>query len=122
MPIWKRLVPLRAKLWARGKATKLLGLPWNPHGVPISLMRRIPQGSPITLIDVGASKGDFTASMEEYCGIRKALLIEPLPERIAQCRARFVADRFTFVGAAATDHEGILEMDVLNWDYSSSIL
>jgi FkbM family methyltransferase len=49
-------------------------------------------------------------------------LIEPQPDRIESMKARFPADRFSFAWAAVSSEESSIEMDILNWDYSSSIL
>lgn len=122
MPLWKRLIPLQAKLWGRGKATAILGIPWNRYGISIPLAAHIPPGSPITLIDVGASQGHFTRSLDRYCGVRGTLLIEPQPQRAKECQAAFPRPGFTCICAAASDRSGFIEMEVLNWDYSSSIL
>jgi FkbM family methyltransferase len=76
----------------------------------------------ITLIDVGASTGAFTISMDRYCGVRKALLIEPQPKRVEDMKARLAGSRFSFACAAVSSEERPIGMEVLNWDYSSSIL
>lgn len=111
-----------AKRWVKEKGTKLLNVPWNRFNVPVSLMAYLERGQPINLIDVGASQGEFTSSIENYCGIRKAMLIEPQTERVEELRARFSDPRFTFICAAAAAQSGTVDMEVLNWDYSSSLL
>jgi FkbM family methyltransferase len=118
----KRLLPLGAKLWAKEKATGLMSVPWNRFGLPTPLANRLPRDSEIVIIDVGASRGDFTSIIDKWCGIRKALLIEPQPARVNELRKRFYGPRFSFEQAAAASTHGRLEMEILNWDYSSSIL
>lgn len=85
-------------------------------------MRFLKSDSPVNLVDIGASAGEFTASVEEYCGIRRALLVEPQPKRVAELKKRFAESRFNVCGCALADKDGSTEMEILNWDYSSSIL
>ena len=117
----KRIVPSGAKQWAKGKLSNTLGIPWNPHGVPVPLMRYLPDTRPIVLVDVGASQGQFTRAMDQYCGVRKALMVEPQPSRIEEIKQEF-GNRFCAECAAVAECEGQIEMDVFKWDYSSSIL
>jgi FkbM family methyltransferase len=118
----KQLLPSTAKQWIKERATRLLGVPWNRFDVPISLTRYLPAHRPISLIDVGASQGDFTSSIERYCGLRQAMLIEPQPGRIAELKSRFRGSHFNFTCAAASSDSAQGEMALLNWDYSSSLL
>jgi hypothetical protein len=37
-------------------------------------------------------------------------------------KAKFAGSRFSFACAAVSSEKGLIEMAVLNWDYSSSIL
>ena len=60
--------------------------------------------------------------MERYCGIEKALLIEPQPKRVEEMKTKLTGSRFSFACAAASSEERLIEMDILNWDYSSSVL
>jgi FkbM family methyltransferase len=118
----KRFLPFGAKLWAKEVATSLLNIPFSRFGVPIAIMSEIPRTRKITLVDVGASQGTFAASMDRYCGIQKAFLIEPQPKRVEQMKATFNGKPFYFACAAASSEERLMEMEVLNWDFSSSIL
>jgi FkbM family methyltransferase len=118
----KQLLPSSAKLWIKEKGTSLLNIPWNRFNVPVSLMKYLPRHQPISLIDVGASQGDFTSSIARYCGLRKAMLIEPQPKRVEELNARFPGPRFSVTCAAAASESRSAEMELLNWDYSSSLL
>lgn len=90
--------------------------------MPTPLTKYLTPGKPISLVDVGASQGDFAFALESYCGLRKAMLIEPQPKRIEELKARFRDPRFSFSCAAASSTSSVANMEVLNWDYSSSLL
>src|ERR1039458_2386863 len=118
----KRFLPFWLKRWVQDSVAGLLNIPHSRFGVPIAVMKALPRTQRITIIDVGASTGAFTLSMDRYCGIKKALLIEPQPKRVEGMKATLTGDRFSFACAAVSSEEHVLEMDVLNWDYASSIL
>jgi FkbM family methyltransferase len=122
MYLLQHLLPSSAKLWVKEKGTRLLNVPWNRFNVPVSLMNYLKPGQSINLIDVGASQGEFTSSIEGYCGINKALLIEPQPSRVEELKIRFPQVRFSVICAAAAEQSGTVDMELLNWDYSSSLL
>lgn len=98
------------------------GIPHSLHGIDSGLVRFLPAGAPITLIDVGASSGQFTAAIAGHCGVRNAVLAEPLPERCRELRAKFDDARFAIHQCAVSNIAGITQMDILNFDYSSSLL
>ena len=122
MRLLQQILPSGAKRWVKEQGTKLLNVPWNRFNVPVSLMTHLKPRQPINLIDVGASQGEFTSSIVGYCGIRKAILIEPQPRRVEELKIRFPESRFSIVCAAAAAQSGIVDMELLNWDYSSSLL
>lgn len=97
-------------------------IPSSKFGLEPGLVRFLPEGRPITLIDVGASTGSFTDTVQAHCGIRRALLIEPQPHRFRELAARFPAPRFEVAEAAVAEERGTLPMKVLNFEYSSSLL
>jgi FkbM family methyltransferase len=118
----KRFLPFGFKRWVKESAAGMLNIPLSRFDVPLALLQTLPRKQRITLIDVGASTGSFTHTMDRYYGIRRALLIEPQPKRVESMKARLPADRFSVACAAVSSDEGTVEMDILNWDYSSSIL
>jgi FkbM family methyltransferase len=118
----KKFLPSSAKVWIREQGARLLEIPWNRFDVPIALTKHLSPGKPISLVDVGASQGNFTFSLERYCGLRRALLIEPQPNRIEELKKRFSDPRFSFACAAAASENRVVDMEVLEWDYSSSLL
>jgi FkbM family methyltransferase len=92
------------------------------RGIPTTLLKHLPIDTPIALIDVGASEGLFTEAIHRYCGVRKALLVEPQPARAAQIRGRLPGSEFLVECVALADSEATVTMDVLQWDFSSSLL
>ena len=74
------------------------------------------------MIDIGASSGEFTSNLGKICHIREALLIEPIPKRCEELRTRFADTDFKILCRAVGDKDAELQMEVLKWDYSSSIL
>jgi FkbM family methyltransferase len=97
-------------------------IPYSKTGLEPGVVNFLKSNEPINFVDVGASSGSFTQSIIEYCGIRNALLIEPQPERIAELTARFPSDKVSVRECAISDKEYRTEMDVLNWQDSSSLL
>jgi FkbM family methyltransferase len=98
------------------------GIPYSRYGVPRALIRYLRGSGPIALIDVGASEGRFTASLKGFAGVRKALLVEPLPHRCERLKEQFPGEGFQIECAAAGDTEKEVELDVLAFDYSTSLL
>jgi FkbM family methyltransferase len=117
-----RIIPHSFKLLLRERLLNHYKIPWNRHDVPVVLGEYLRRREEITLLDVGASNGDFAEKLRRLCGVKKALLIEPQPLRCEELHKRFHQQDFKVVCAAAANRRGTLEMEVLNWDYSSSIL
>ena len=104
---------------------KVLGhylIPSNRYGVPEGLIRALPPSRPISLIDVGAHSGDFTMSIRNHCGLKRALVVEPQPARCKGLLERLGGKGIEIADCALSDHEGFEDLDVLNFDYSSSLL
>lgn len=97
-------------------------IPSSRFGLEAGLVPFLARGAPITLIDVGASSGLFTSAVQAHCGIRQALLVEPQPRRCRELERRFPEPRFVIAETALSDQRGSVPMDILNFDYSSSIL
>jgi FkbM family methyltransferase len=118
----KKCIPYSTKVWLREKVLNYYKIPCSRYGVPAPLVTRFQGKTGITLIDVGASKGDFTESMCRFCGVSKALLIEVQPKRCEELRQRFSQPTFQILCAAAGSKEDRMEIDILAWDYSTSLL
>jgi FkbM family methyltransferase len=97
-------------------------VPYSRHGVPPAILQYITSKRPISVIDIGASRGDFTESLRQVYGLTKALLVEPQPSLCTSLRNRFKNSEIIVHECAVAESERIQEMEVLNWDYSSSLL
>ncbi len=106
----------------RSIASRAFGFPYSRHGLDDGLVPFLPEGTPISLVDVGASDGHFTSIVEAHAGITRAVLIEPQPQRCAELRSRYASDRFVIRECAVSDAEGATPLDILNAHYSSSLL
>jgi FkbM family methyltransferase len=118
----ERSLRFRASGLVRSLVSRVYGIPFSRHGLEQGLVPFFPAGRPITLVDVGASAGDFTATVTEHCGVTRALLAEPMPLRCRQLEARYPDPRFVIRQCAVSDSTGSAQFDILNADYSSSIL
>ncbi len=97
-------------------------IPSNRHGVPESLLKALPESSPISLVDVGSHVGDFAMSIRSQFGFSRALLVEPQPARCKGLASRFEGNGVKVVELALSDRNGYEDLQVLNWDDSSSLL
>src|ERR1700722_7979485 len=118
----KKLVPFSAKMRLREWVLTHYGIPFSRFDVPPPLVGYLRGRGAISLIDIGASSGDFSESIIKFCGVRNGLLIEPIPRRCEELRAKFTRDNFEIICGAVGEKEAELEMEVLKWDYASSIL
>lgn len=118
----KRSLRFRASGLIKASVFRIYRMPFSRHGLEAGLVPFFPARAPITLVDVGASAGEFTASVVDHSGVKKALLVEPMPARCRELEARYADPRFVIRECAASDTPGVVEFDVLNSDYSSSIL
>jgi FkbM family methyltransferase len=98
------------------------GIAYSRHGTQPLVLKALMAREPIVLIDVGASDGAFAASLEREYGFKRALLIEPQPARVKQLRTMFSGPNVVILETALAEQEGQRTMEVLNWDYSSSLL
>ena len=118
----KKCLPYSTKVWVREKVLNYYGVLCSRYGVPPPLVHRFRGKPPITLIDIGASEGAFTQSLCQFCGVGKALLVEIQPKRCDQLRKRFPDPSFQVVCGAAGVREEDRVVDILAWDYSTSLL
>jgi FkbM family methyltransferase len=118
----KKMVPGQVKSQVKESLLELLGVPSNRYGVPIPLMKYLEGKHGISMIDIGASEGHFTKDINRFCGVRRALLVEPQPKRCEQLRKMFLSPQYSVVCTALAEKEGCFDMEILKWDYSSSIL
>jgi FkbM family methyltransferase len=96
--------------------------PYGRYGVPFALGKYLKHRSNIMLVDVGAHEGSFTRSIDNICSVSRGILIEPQPARASELRTDFPAPRFAVVEAAICDRSGQLELEINNFDATTSIL
>lgn len=118
MNLWRSALSPLIREWVLGHYL----IPSSRSGLEPGLVPFLPRKTPITFVDVGASSGSFAATVLAHCGIRRALLVEPQPSRCRELEARFAGRDFTIRECAVSDENGSHRMDILNFDYSSSIL
>lgn len=78
--------------------------------------------APVSLVDVGSCSGQFTSAVVDYCGVSRGLLIEPQPDRFRELSGRFTQPTFTLKNCAIADRNCTMNMDILQHDFSSSLL
>ena len=118
----KRLLPFSFKGVMKEKILGLCQVPWSRTGMPAPLMTALHGMRDIVLVDIGASEGEFVTQVQGFCGVSRALLIEPQPSRCEQLRRNFSSPNYNVVCSAVGEAERKIEMEILRWDYSSSIL
>jgi FkbM family methyltransferase len=111
-----------AKDWVKEWLCSRLHVPFNRHGVPVSLMRHLPQDKPLTLIDVGAFVGTFTATLAQRFEIEQGVLVEAIPERAAKLAEAFRPPQFQVVHCVVADRPGPVQFEVNEHEYTSSLL
>ncbi len=104
------------------KLFEKIGVSYNPHGVSFTLGKFLKNRTNISLIDVGAHQGNFTTGIDNLCGIDRGVLVELQPARAALLRQQFLPPRFQVVQAAMSDQAGELELEINNFDATTSIL
>mgnify|MGYP001553612181 CR=1 FL=1 len=96
-------------------------VPDSRHGLPAALVKHWKPRVPLTLVDVGASFGSFTASVAKHHDIGRALLVEPLAERCNQLRGAYTKPVYSVCQQALADFEGEADFNVWDFDYASSL-
>jgi len=115
IPAWIK-DPILRRLYRR------IGITYNNAGLPFAMSKYLRQDEPVTLIDVGARTGDFAQVIEKYCGIKRALLVEPQPDHAALLRKTFPVPRFDVAQCALSDRPGTMELEINEFDATTSIL
>ncbi|MBS1526167.1 MAG: FkbM family methyltransferase, partial [Bacteroidetes bacterium] len=107
----KKAIPNNIKLAGRYYLYELLKIPFNRVGVPVELTQWLPADAPpISFIDIGASKGKFSASLTRFYAIKRAVLVEPIPEIAESLNKRFSdTEIFKVLNMAVSDQSGEAE-------------
>lgn len=101
---------------------ELLNLPYSKYGLPIPLIKHLKENRPITLIDLGVHDGGFTESVSRYCGINRAVLVEPLTEKMELLEAKFNDPKYLIINNAISDVRGTARFEVNKFAQTSSLL
>jgi FkbM family methyltransferase len=109
-------------LAVRERLFRRWGIPFSRYGVAPGVVQFLSTTGPISYVDVGASSGEVAEAIDKHYGVRRGILIEPQPARCAELGQRFADPRFSIHQCAVADQARSCEMEVLKWDYSSSIL
>lgn len=97
-------------------------VPYSRFGLDAGLVPHLAKGAPITLVDVGANRGDFAAAIRAHAGVRSAVLIEPQADLARGLRQRFPESSIHIEAVAVSDTNGTAQFDVLEADSCSSLL
>jgi FkbM family methyltransferase len=97
-------------------------VPDSRFGLSSGLVPHLPQRVPVTLVDIGANRGNFAATIRAHCGLRSALLIEPQPDLAGGLSQRFPEQTVAIARVAVSDRSGRARLDVLEADSCSSLL
>ena len=115
IPLWIK-EPILRRLYQR------IGITYNSVGLPFALTKYLHKGIPMKLIDIGARTGEFVDVIEKYSGIERALLVEPQPDHAAFLRDKYPAPRFAVAQCALSDRPGTMELEINQFDATTSIL
>lgn len=85
---------IKIKYSLRKRICEWLDIPYSIYDFPPPFVKHLPRQKPVNLIDVGAHDGWFTQRIDAYCGVNKAVLIEPLQEKYEQLALKFTGARF----------------------------
>jgi len=97
-------------------------VPYSRFGLDAGLVPHLAKGTPITLVDVGANRGDFAAAIRAHSGLRSAVLVEPQADLARGLQERFPERSVHVEAAAVSDRNGTAQFDVLQADSCSSLL
>lgn len=116
-------VPKIFKHYFRSIISKTLKIPYNRYGIPNEILSWLPQNSEITVIDIGASEGNFFQRIAQSYQIKDAILIEPLPNRVVELKEKYNKPNIKIVDVAIESSLGEKEFYVAQeFDYVSSLL
>jgi len=90
--------------------------------VPFSLAKHLQKELPIFLIDVGGNEGEFTRSVDRFCGVNRGLIVEAQPDRASELVRLFKRPRFEVQNCAVCDLAGEIELEINEFDATTSIL
>ena len=106
MTMIKRFVPNKLKNKVRHLIYKFLKIEYSASGVPIEIIKKLPNNIPINFIDIGANIGSFSKKLGSQYSINKGILIEPINSLIPELIRNFSnKNKFTILNCAVSDIE-----------------
>ncbi len=99
-----------------------LNIPYSRHGLPLPLLKFLSKGTSITLIDVGAHRGDFTDMVSKHAHIGTAVLVEPIPELAHHLQEKFKRHGYRILNCSLSDKADLVEFEVNEATATSSLL
>lgn len=97
-------------------------IPYSRHGLDPALVRWWKPGGAVTVVDVGASSGAFMEAVAKHFQVKRALLVEPLPNRCEELRCKYKEPVYSVHQCALANAEGSQTLKVLDFDYATSLL
>ena len=112
----------RIKVLIKEALLKRMNIPYSRYGLPVSLLQHMQTVTPITVIDVGAHRGNFVEVVSKYSNIGRAILAEPIPDLANFLGNKFKDKGYSVVNCALSDKSGQVEFEINEETATSSIL
>ncbi len=104
MNLFKGLLPNSIKQKGKNFLLDTLKIPYSRFGVPLEILKWLPNSQPITFLDIGASVGHFSLNICKKYKIEKGILIEPVSKLIPILENSFPDKKvFRIINAAISD-------------------
>jgi FkbM family methyltransferase len=121
MNLLKKIIPNNVKQEGKYLLYNLLNIPYNKFGIHTAITQWMPIDKPITLMDIGASEGNFSFAISRLYKIKRAVLVEPIPARLPHLNTLFPDNKFEILNLAVSDKEGEAEFYISDYDVLSSL-
>lgn len=110
MAFIKRLVPNSIKQEVKYFLQDLLKIRYNRFQLPVEIEDWVSRDKPITFIDVGACRGNFSYALSNTFDVKTGILIEPLPHLVPGLKSRFPNEqKFKVLNLAVSKEKGETE-------------
>jgi FkbM family methyltransferase len=112
------------KRWLKGRLLDRWNVPHSPiPNLPPCVFAEFRDAGPISIIDVGAHTGTFSVGIAQLCGLKNALLIEPIEDCADQLRGNPILHEAKIFDCAVSDVSGTVSFNVFpDAPYVSSTL
>lgn len=112
----------KIKEFVKRKLYTRLGVAYNSYGIPFPLFKHIRGYSDLILIDIGAHDGQFTQAVAQSCGVLKAILVEPLPHKVAALHQVFDSRNYYIYQCVASSKTEMIDFVINGFEPTSSML